>query len=203
MRLIRIENNFDDHFETIYNFCDQAVNELKNSNIVEEQTIINMSIENWETNIHCLLYRMFIKRDFDNNKGMLNLLYDDNNKPIFISGVLKYNNEISTLGKRTFCSNKYRNKGIFHYYVLDDQIKWSVDKGMRACLLLFNEHTKNLFFTLARIKQGKIGHIGSPHYKYMNFEYLPNKYKIYNTEQYVAVYKIDKNFDVGGIQWEI
>lgn len=202
MKVVSVTENFEDYFDLLYQFCNQAVWELERERIVSETTIKNMSTENWKKNNCCLLYRVFVKNDFKNGNGMLNILYDGY-KPIFINGVMKYNDEISVAGKRTYCLKKYRGHGLFHDYVLDEQLKWSKENGFKACLILFNGVAVNLYRTLKREKEGKVGHFGDPHYRFFDFMYLDGEYKIFNTMQHVAVYKIDEKFDVDKIQWEI
>ena len=203
MNLTLIRSDFEQYFPAISQFCESAINELKaTSNRDVEQTIKNMDYKTWVRNPHCLLYRLYVKRDFSNGNGML-CLVSDGDYIVSISGVSKYNDDIAMLARRQYTLNRYKGKGLYHDYVMDAQIEWAKISECKACMITINEYNKVLYQMLRRIPQGKATYLGGPaYYKYKDFIDLGGPHIINGADQYVMLKKIDPEFDERNIIWD-
>ena len=203
MRLEIVRSDFEKYYNDISLFCLTAIEEMKSASYRDvEQTIKNMDYDTWVTNNHCLLYRIYVKRDFSWGNGMLCLLYD-NDQIVSVSGASKYNDDIAMLARRQYTLNAYKGKGIYHKYSMDVQIEWSKEANCKACVILINEYNKVLYNMLRRIPQGKATYFGGPAYdKYKSFIDLGGPYKINGADQYVMLKKLNPSFDERDIKWK-
>lgn len=206
MKLELIRSDFESYFKDIFDFCKEAVDISSQESKIGrnvEQTIKNMAYKDWESNNHCLLYRLYVKDDFNNGNGMFCVLYEDD-KIVSVSGVSKYNDEVSMLARRQYSLLSLKSKGLLHDYFLEPQIAWAKDSGSKAAVILINDYNKWLYNSLKRVGEGKaslLGHEGGLA-RYRDFIFLGGPFRINYADQYVAMYKIDKDFDEGSIIWD-
>lgn len=191
--LVSITKNYEDYFQIIYDFCKKAVSETK-----LKKTIRNMDYRDWENNPHCLLYRLYKKRMFDNDNGMFNLLYY-NDELIALCGVERAEmdpSHIAILAKRMFVIRKFRNKGVYHDHMFDTQVEWAKERGIKVCLITVNEYQrKTLVAIFKKIKSRAWGRHNSGEWeKYKDLEIVPTRMKINKTFQYIICHFIDKSF---------
>ena len=204
MKLKVIRSDFESYFKDIQNLCSAAIDEMASTKGRDVgQTIKNMDSVTWTFNKHCLLYRIYVKKDFSNGNGMLCILYDADDNPVSISGVSKYNDDIAMLARRQYTLLPYRGKGVYHKYCMDWQIEWAKQAGCKACMITVNEYNKVLYKMLRRIPQGKATYFGGEAYhKYKSFIDLGGPHVINGADQYVMLKKLDPEFDERKIVWD-
>jgi len=197
--LVKVGENYWNFFDDIHDFCVRAVSELRTDKRNVEQTINNMQYKDWKNNNSCLLYRTYVKFDYSNDKGMLYLLYQDD-KIVAVSAVVRYDENIVVLCKRTYLMNDVKGKAFTHEYFIEPQISWAKEKGFKAGIFLMNEYMKPLYLMLKRASEGKGFQLGVPKYdRCKDFICLGGPYEIYNTSQYIILYKIN-NFSDGEVE---
>lgn len=203
LKVLRNHEEYEDHFRDVSKLCELAVTEMASTADRDVgQTIKNMDYVTWTFNKHCLMYRLYVKKDFSNDNGMLCILYDEDN-PVSISGASKYNDDIVMLARRQYTLLPYRGKGVYHKYCMHWQIEWAKQIGAKACMITVNEYNKVLYKMLRRIPQGKATYFGGEaYYKYKSFIDLGGPHKINGADQYVMLKKLDDSFDERNITWE-
>ena len=189
IRVITPDENLE-YFDDIFKFCQKAHRETK-----LKQTIKNMSPVNWEENKESLLYRIYVKGFFDNEKGMLTLVYY-NNELISLSGVESYSNDVAIMAKRYFVLRAYRPYPFLHNFMLDPQLEWALKRKFKVALLTINEYQKNTVFSLIkRSKENKAFILGKkikmP--KYKDFTIHPEIVKLNNSFQYILYKDLEES----------
>jgi len=200
--LVKVEDRYWNFFDDIYDFCVRVVKELESDKRNVEQTINNMQYKDWENNSSCLLYRTYVKYDYDNDKGMLYLLYQGD-EVVAVSAIVRYDENVAVLCKRTYLMNKIKGKAFTHEYFIEPQIDWARNKGFKAGIFLMNEYMKPLYLMLKRASEGKGFQLGVPIYdRCKDFICLGGPYEMYSTPQYVIMFKIGKFSDGDVERWK-
>lgn len=137
-------------------------------------------------NSSTLLHIIFKQNRFDDNIGILSLLYDEDNL-IGFAGAYKHTNDILICLVRAFILKPYRAKGLFGKLILPQQIEYAKANNFKVAWLTFNEYNEFHYNNLYRSKHGDgvlLGSSASEIYKGLYF-YTERKY-IQNTWQKVV-----------------
>lgn len=189
VKTLTTTKEFNDHFKVIYNFCNEAANET-----IQEQTRINMGVENWEHNNECLLYRIFKTNILINNNGACVFIFEGD-KIIGSSAVELWNKNVSSISKRTYVLKKYRKHNLTTKFLCKACIKWTEDNHpeIKLYMTTYNEYVKDT--TLSSV----ISLMNRDLIKEWNFwpewNLYPGTIKIYNLEQYIVYKLIDKSIE--------
>jgi len=117
-----------------------------------------------------------------------------------VSAVVKYDEDVVVLCKRTYLMNEIKGKAFAHEYFIEPQLSWAKEKGFKAGIFLMNEYMKSLYVMLKRASEGKGSLFGSQKYdKCKDFICFDGVYEMYNTPQYIILYKIN-NFTEGDVK---
>ncbi len=167
---------------------------------IEQPASVNIWAEDWETNTHTLPYILTNTKRFDGINGEFYILHE-NDKIIACSGVYisDFNDKIAIAGVRTWISKEFRHLSLSKDYLLVEQKKWAVSKGMKLIALSFNEYNKNIINIFKRNRLGeKAGRINNREPKNIFYNGLNEVSFLVNiqyTPQWVVYEKIDDTFD--------
>ena len=193
-RAIRVilPENTNDYFDDIFCFCQEASTQTS-----LQQTEKNMSSENWETNEESLLYRIFIGNRFDENNGVLTLVYYKD-KLIAVSGVERHNSLVAVMAKRYFVLKKYRPYHFFHNFMFCPQFDWIEKQGFKVALITVNEYQEKTVLNLFRRSQNNrallLG-LSSNLPNYSLFKVHPSPINFLSCRQYILYRMLDENFE--------
>jgi len=177
-----ITENFEDYFDDIYGLCLECERDPKE----KEDTIKNMSTKDWENNSSSVLYRIYKKKMFHDGNGLVTLVYDEN-KLVGISAVERWPDnpkECAILAKRLYILKTYRNKNLFHNYILNKQIDWCKENEIKLGVITINEYQKDRALKLVnRLLTGNAKQFieKSP---LEEWDMYPHTVEIYDTQQY-------------------
>jgi hypothetical protein len=174
--------NFDKYFNDICTLCLECENDKKE----KEETVKNMSTQDWENNSSSVLYRIYKKKMFHNGNGLVTLIYDEN-KIVGISAVERWSDNpknCAVLAKRLYILKSYRNRNLFHNYILNKQIDWCKENEIKLGIITINEYQKDRALKLVkRLLEGTAKQFinKSPLEEWGMY---PNMVEIYDTPQY-------------------
>jgi len=155
LKVIDSEKIFEELYQDIYNFCNEAIIDLKQQqkkqSIDLSQTIRTMGTKDWESNNECLLYRIYKQKKYSNNEGLLNLVYY-NNKIIGISGAELVGENVISVAKRLFVLTPYRVQNFTTRFFTPSQNQWFKRNHPKVNLVIatFNTYLKNMIFRTAQ-----------------------------------------------------
>jgi hypothetical protein len=187
VKTLTTREEFEDNYNAICKFCIEAV---KESNA--EQTKINMGWKNWKQNNECLLYRIYKTNQMVDNNGACIFLFVGN-EIIGSGGVEIWNENVSSLSKRTFILKKYRQQFLSSTYLTPGCIKWTNENhpNIKLYMLTYNEYTKNtMLSTMLKFMNKEIDWDGN---YWPTWSLYPGTISIYNLEQYIIYKLIDKS----------
>lgn len=163
--------NFTDHFYDIKDFCRQAESESKHP-----QTKLNMTVKHWVKTPESLLYKIYIKKDYEAFS-----ILRTNKKQIAFVGIenADWDKKVVRL-TRAYILKQYRGRHYISKLMLPEIIDFCKDRNFKTILYTVNSHNNKRVVKM---------------YRYLKIAEHPEKLFIRNYIQHVFYVPIDKNYD--------
>lgn len=190
LKVLDNENIFNKSYKEIYDFCDEAVEDLKQQEKEQKldlsQTIRNMGTKRWGTNNECLLYRIYRKKKYSNGKGLLNLVYH-NDKIVGLSAAELFAEDAISIAKRLFVLTPHRVQNFTTRFFAPSQNQWFKKNHPSVNLVTasFNLYLKDMIFRTMQKYKDKIVEGDKEWNHWIEWEVYPNIVILNGVPQYL------------------
>lgn len=190
-------------FDKIKNFCQSAFDENKH------EARANMKVDNWQSSPESLLYLLKIENRFSQKLGGLQLLVDEANSIIALSGYYRsdFDPDIYVIGVRSWVLKQHRHRLLLAEYLLPYQLSELQKRHSSFAVISFNESTQAFAKLIERSNKN-----GNSNFKFFFGDKYPELYKdmflwpepvrIKNVKQWILIKKLsDSHFDWSRLNW--
>ena len=197
------DNVSSEWLEKIINFCRLAYDENKH------EARNNMQVEGWQNAPSCLLYILNIEKRFSRHNGGLQLLVNDQDVIMAISGYYRsdFAPEIYIMGVRSWVLKEFRHNLLIADFLLSYQLSEIKKRKAHFAIITFNESTlafAKLIERSNKYPQAKNKFFFGDKYPelYKDMRLWPSPLKIKNVKQWILIKDLaDSHFDWSALSW--